>query len=142
MTARSEAHGHKIFYDGEKWRWRDTGEEAGSRPCKRCGKKPIVVYVKIPADLSCTGQEKWQFVHIDACIAPIVDALQTSGIDMRGSCCGHGNRPGEIALQDGRTIIFPRSWELPLIRQWEIRGEHPYWYGVWYVYRPGPFICS
>ncbi|MCK4760213.1 MAG: hypothetical protein KAT69_09185 [Candidatus Aminicenantes bacterium] len=43
-------------------------------------------------------------VKIDKCIAPIVEALQKGGIDMRGSCCGHGKGPGRIDLQDGRTI--------------------------------------
>ena len=62
------------------------------------------VYVKIPADLSCDGREKWKYAKIDRCIVPIVRALQEGGIDMRGSCCGHGKRKGEIALQDGRTL--------------------------------------
>lgn len=64
------------------------------------------VRVKIPADLSSTGKEKWKDVGVDKCIAPLVKALQESGIDMRGSCCGHGNAPSEISLQDGRMIII------------------------------------
>ncbi|MCK5127916.1 MAG: hypothetical protein KAR42_16785 [candidate division Zixibacteria bacterium] len=62
------------------------------------------VFLKIPSDLSCSGKEKWKNIKIDKCIAPIVEALQKGGIDMRGSCCGHGKGPGEINLQDGRTI--------------------------------------
>jgi len=61
--------------------------------------------VKIPADLSCTGRERWRKVKIDSCIAPIVRALQKSGIDMRGSCCGHGKREGQISLHDGRELL-------------------------------------
>ena len=64
------------------------------------------VRVKIPADLACEGREKWKDVMIDRCIAQIVQALQTGGINMRGSCCGHGERDGEIALQDGRTLVI------------------------------------
>ena len=74
-----------------------------------CGKTELV-RVRIPADLSCSGRAKWKRVGIDKCIAPIVDALQKGGIDMRGSCCGHGNRDrgrrGEISLQDGRILFI------------------------------------
>ena len=64
------------------------------------------VRVKIPADLSSTGQVKWRKMEIDTCIAPVVDALQRAGIDMRGSCCGHGHSVGEIYLQDGRLLLM------------------------------------
>lgn len=65
-----------------------------------------LVRVKIPADLSCDGKEKWKDCGIDSCIAPIVAALQAAGIDMRGSCCGHGKREGEIELEDGRGLLI------------------------------------
>ena len=64
------------------------------------------VSVKIPADLSYNGREYWTTKKIDKCIAPIVKALQEGGIDMRGSCCGHGKGDGEILLQDGRVLII------------------------------------
>jgi hypothetical protein len=63
------------------------------------------VYVKIPADLSHSGSSYWRSVGIDACIADLVEALQDAGIDMRGSCCGHGKENGRIDLQDGRVLI-------------------------------------
>lgn len=62
------------------------------------------VWVKIPEDLSHTGREYWKYASIDSCIAPIVRALQETGIDMRSSCCGHFKSPGEIILQDGRVL--------------------------------------
>jgi len=65
-----------------------------------------LVNVKIPADLSHTGKSYWKKAQIDKCIAPIVKALQEGGIDMRGSCCGHGKRNGDIHLQDGRILII------------------------------------
>lgn len=70
-----------------------------------CLGREIPVRVKIPADLSAEGVaiSKWKL--IDACIADIVSALQTAGIDMRGSCCGHGKTLGDIQLQDGRVLI-------------------------------------
>jgi hypothetical protein len=76
-----------------------------------CTNEWSVVRVRIPADLSCMGAAKWKRAKIDACIAPIVRALQRGGIDMRGSCCGHGKTKGHIDLQDGRVLIIEnRSW--------------------------------
>lgn len=72
--------------------------------CKTCRDEDIV-RVKIAADLSCTGKERWKDIGIDRCIALLVSALQNGGIDMRGSCCGHGKRRGEIHLQDGRILL-------------------------------------
>lgn len=66
----------------------------------------VPVLVKIPADLSSTGREKWRDCKIDACIAALVVALQVAGIDMRGSCCGHGKCEGDIHLQDGRALLI------------------------------------
>jgi len=64
-----------------------------------------LVRVRIPSDLSCSGRAKWKRMSIDACIAPIVSALQIAGINMRGSCCGHGKQNGEIELEDGRKLL-------------------------------------
>ena len=64
------------------------------------------VLVKIPADLSAEGFAKWKAVGIDRCIARLVYALQVGGVDMRGSCCGHGKGPGHIDLQDGRGLLI------------------------------------
>jgi len=68
-----------------------------------------LVKVKIPADLSQTGKSCWKKKQIDKCIAPIVKALQEGGIDMRGSCCGHGKMDGDIHLQDGRILIIKKD---------------------------------
>lgn len=47
---------------------------------------------------------------VDACIVPLVKALNTAGIFTDASCCGHGNRPGTIFLMDGRMLlIFPEE---------------------------------
>lgn len=69
----------------------------------------VMLRLKIPADLSCTGQAKWRDCRIDKCLASIVTALQAAGIDMRGSCCGHGERPGEIHLADGRMLLIRKD---------------------------------
>lgn len=68
-----------------------------------------LVNVKIPADLSHTGKILWKKKQIDGCIASIVRALQKGGIDMRGSCCGHGKMDGDIHLQDGRILIIKKD---------------------------------
>lgn len=43
---------------------------------------------------------------IDACIAPIVRALNDAGVPTVASCCGHGVRPASICLVDGREILI------------------------------------
>lgn len=48
---------------------------------------------------------------IDACIAPIVQALNNAGIETVASCCGHGNCNGVISLSDGREILIARNWD-------------------------------
>lgn len=62
--------------------------------------------VKIPADLSSTGEVRWKWQEIDSCIAGLVAALQALGVDMRASCCGHGKDPGNIHLADGRVLAI------------------------------------
>jgi len=62
--------------------------------------------VKIPADLSHTGEAFWKDAQIDSCISDLVSSLQLAGIDMRASCCGHGKANGIILLQNGRELII------------------------------------
>lgn len=65
-----------------------------------------VVRVKIPADLSYNGQERWKNAKIDGCIAPLVDALNKGGIYTRSSCCGHGRGLGGITLENQGELII------------------------------------
>lgn len=48
---------------------------------------------------------------IDACISPIVRALNEKGIATAASCCGHFNRWGSIILRDGRELIIAPDFE-------------------------------
>jgi len=66
-----------------------------------------VVRVKIASHLSHSGNPEWKDVGIDACIAPLVAALQSAGVDMLASCCGHGRENGRIDLCDGSVIVVP-----------------------------------
>ena len=82
------------------------------------------VEVWIPADLSARGYSYMAVKPIDECIAPIVRALQKGGIDMRGSCCGHGKGNGDIQLQDGRLlVVIPDGDEYLATRKGELPEE-------------------
>ncbi len=45
-------------------------------------------------------------VWCDPCLAPLVRALNDGGLPTVASCCGHGRRPGKIALADGRELFL------------------------------------
>ena len=70
-----------------------------------------VIELTIPANLSSTGRDKVKKVDVDSCIVPIVKALNDAGIVTVASCCGHGKRPGDIALADGRELIIASDYE-------------------------------
>ena len=48
---------------------------------------------------------------VDRCIAPLVEALNRAGIATIACCCGHGIRPGNIALVDGRELIIAPDYK-------------------------------
>ena len=64
---------------------------------------------------------------IDSCIAPIVAALNAGGLITKASCCGHGNRPGNIALDDGRELMilpnFDAAREADKLYPFDIHGS-------------------
>lgn len=74
-----------------------------------------LVTVMIPADLSHTGVAYQKLVGVDACIAPLVRALNNAGIPTRACCCGHGKGQGRIDLHDGRVLFIDRT-------QWNAEG--------------------
>lgn len=80
------------------------------------------VRVKVAAHLSSTGKEQWRDYGIDSCIAPLVKALQEGGIDMLGSCCGHGKANGRIDLADGRTLEIHTAGREPVLREPEAKA--------------------
>jgi hypothetical protein len=65
----------------------------------------------VPAYLSSTGRAKKKLVNVDRCIASIVKALNDAGITTVASCCGHGKRPGNIMLADGRELVICPDYE-------------------------------
>lgn len=64
----------------------------------------VQLLVPMPAELSHTGEFRWAIKGIDACIAPIVQALNDAGIYTANCCCGHGKAEGTIFLHDGRVL--------------------------------------
>lgn len=54
---------------------------------------------------------KKRIVDVDSCISGIVDALNYIGWATVASCCGHGKRPGNIMLVDGRELIICPDFE-------------------------------
>lgn len=71
----------------------------------------VPLTVTVPAALSHTGEARQKVVDVDACIAPIVAALNAAGVVTVASCCGHGKRPGRISLADGRDLLISPDFE-------------------------------
>lgn len=69
----------------------------------------VTVAVHVDARISFEGVQVIKNKPVDRCIAPIVLALDRAGIFMLGSCCGHGERPGEILLSDGRMLVITQT---------------------------------
>jgi hypothetical protein len=74
-----------------------------------------LLLVPIPAELSHNGEFHWAEKGIDACIAPIVQALNDAGIYTANCCCGHGKAPGWISLHDGRTVLISTGTEKSVV---------------------------
>lgn len=71
----------------------------------------VQLEVTVPASLSYSGLARRAVKDIDACLVPLVEALNTAGFVTVASCCGHGRRPGNVALADGRELIIARNWD-------------------------------
>ena len=50
-------------------------------------------------------------VSVDSCIAELVQKLNDAGIDTSACCCGHGKKPGNIILRDGRELFIAANYE-------------------------------
>ena len=93
MTAKSHSNGHSICFENGEWIYEDTGMLIdGKRACKKCGKEP--------------GDG-----GLDPCLMSLIASLNEAGLKTTASCCGHGLKPGNIALDDGREVLIARSWE-------------------------------
>jgi hypothetical protein len=57
-------------------------------------------------------------IEVDACIAPLVQALNDAGVHTVGCCCGHFKQPGSILILQGEeqlALLLPRQQERPLL---------------------------
>ena len=72
----------------------------------------VILRVPIHADDSFTGEFRWRDKPVDACLADLVNALNSNGIYTRTSCCGHGKDAGQIRLHDGRVLLIGLIEEL------------------------------
>jgi hypothetical protein len=84
----------------------------------------VPLEVTIPAHLSYTGEARKDVKGIDACIAPIVAALNAAGIETWQSCCGHGEAPGRIDLADGRVLFVVATRSLLTQHEHDILREY------------------
>ena len=77
----------------------------------------VTLPVCVPAVVSYTGKDRWDYKAIDSCIVDLVKALNTAGILTAASCCGHGQKDAtaHIALHDGRVLLLDHEdnffWE-------------------------------
>lgn len=76
--------------------------------------------------LNLPGRKGYEPCDIDRCIAPLVQTLNNAGFFTKACCCGHGHRPGNIVLRDGRELLLLRSYEEARSLDWlwpNIQGE-------------------
>lgn len=103
MTPTSYYRGHSIYYDyeTEKWYYKDDDKyiKSEDRPCTRCGKTPTLS----GADYCLRDLEVCDFI--------------------KAACCGHGERIGYIALQDGRTFRETVSNDI-LFKMFRLENEN------------------
>jgi len=83
----------------------------------------VEVQVTVPADESYTGEDRVDIKKVDACIAPIVKALNEVGIRTDSSCCGHFKRDGWIVLHDGRELVIRPNERYSCITNPQSSGE-------------------
>ena len=60
----------------------------------------------VRVNLSHLTSRGYTWAGVDPCIAPLVQILNDGGIQTIASCCGHGNRPGNIILENGKELII------------------------------------
>jgi hypothetical protein len=58
-------------------------------------------------EIHCNGK----IITVDKCISDLVELLNNNGYGTVASCCGHGKRPGNIALEDGRELMIMRNFK-------------------------------
>ncbi len=64
---------------------------------------------------------------VDPCIVDLVIALNAGGLRTIASCCGHGQRPGSVLLEDRRFLFVATEEEARMIGALfpDIHGKQP-----------------
>lgn len=87
--------------------------------CKHCdgpgGKRTLANQVSMPIN----GRVQC----IDHCIHRIVAALNAAGVTTTASCCGHGQMPGNIMLEDGRVLVIADNLEQVVWRSEAVKAD-------------------
>lgn len=81
----------------------------------------------LPVKLTHPRKDGVNIVYVDACIQKLVQGLNNAGFQTINSCCGHGQRPGWIALENGNHILIAKNHEemLHMSRGYSaLRGEN------------------
>ena len=69
------------------------------------------LWVKAHPDWERHIQNGRKLIGVDSCLASLISALNEAGIHTEACCCGHGKRPGNIILSDGRELIIAKDFE-------------------------------
>jgi hypothetical protein len=112
------------------WRWADSGQACNhEHACSSCGK----AVVSVP--LSHRTERGFTTASVDACLAEFVQRLNNAGLQTIASCCGHGDGPATVILEDGRELLVFASladrvervgvtpWKEPWARRSGMRSE-------------------
>lgn len=82
MSATGHLRGHPTYFDGDQWRYEDTGEPTlgnwKTRPCGKCGEHPTP-----------EGH--------DPCLGTLPGVMN--------ACCGHGDREEAYITFDDGTVV-------------------------------------
>lgn len=97
-------------YDGKQTRCVEFGVRANNK--RQAEATAYNKIISVDTDTPCGNPNCDQInVGIDACIKPVVDALNSAGLETVASCCGHGKAPTIISLKDGRQVVIYRDYE-------------------------------
>lgn len=88
--------------------WEDMYESAPSHSQQRCNIGNAESHDK---ELQVTIEHNGKIFGVDESISEFVQLLNSVGLETVASCSGHGHRPANIALKDGREIIIARNYE-------------------------------
>lgn len=113
-----DRYGREVLEPGFRWCTRSSARAAAKEADLWTDDPSLeALQSKVDALKGANGQwvrgvrVKGRLVEVDQNIALIVQALNLCGLETVASCSGHGHRPGNIALRDGREIFIARDYD-------------------------------